>query len=182
MVCHKLINPNGSLHDPEGSYYDPYAITTPVGEWKYVLDDFGILYGDGWWPLHRPPRTILGEKGTRPVQVRVAPDCAYRAWRNQYVLMIPCRPDMAVVRCRVPLYVRPCISGGILFDRTVTLDLRGQRYELDHRGCPIELYEQLDTKGRRLLDLVLVHRKARRSSVPAPVTAHVLWAAAGGTP
>jgi len=45
-----------------------------------LVDDYGIGYGPGWWPYYR---------NGKPESVRLAPDTAFYAWRDQYVLVGP---------------------------------------------------------------------------------------------
>ncbi|WP_225731074.1 MULTISPECIES: hypothetical protein [unclassified Nocardia] len=159
--------------DPEGCYFAVRAIPTPPGEWSYILDDFGVVYGSGWWPFHAIRENLVtGVATLGPTQIRVAPDTAYYSWQNQYVLLVPDLRDSALVTCRIQLYVRPI---AVLVDRTVTLDLRAEQYQLDPRGCPPALFDQLDTKAQRLLRFVLAHRAARCCGESAPTTAYDRW-------
>ena len=59
--------------------FDPYAVAPPrVAGWEYVVDDEPIRRAGAL-----EPRLLAEGHGA----VRLAPDCAFRAWRNEHVLV-----------------------------------------------------------------------------------------------
>lgn len=58
--------------------FDPYAVPPPRGAWEYVVDDEPILRAGVL-----EARLLAEGHGA----VRLAPDCAFRAWRNEHVLL-----------------------------------------------------------------------------------------------
>ncbi|MFI0411953.1 hypothetical protein E1264_02680 [Actinomadura sp. KC216] len=147
------------------TYFDPYGQSPPPGEWNYILDDFSVHYGPGWWPFYRDGR---------PCGIRVSPDTDYRAWRNEYVTLRP--GTDAGVTAKATLHCRPQGLGAIVVDVRIHIDLRARTTRIV-TGCPDEVREQAETKATRLLAFLVAHRRARRQGEPEPVTAHQVWTA-----
>lgn len=147
-------------------YFDPYGQPPVTGDWEYVLDDFGVTYGPGWWPLYRD--------GT-PCSARLAPDTEYRSWRNEYVLLRPGTDAHAVAQVR--LYCRRQGLGAIVVDARIGIDLRERTAIVlsDLSGCPDEVRQQADGKAAKLLRFLLAQRRARRKKATQPVTAYQMW-------
>lgn len=61
--------------------------------WAYVLDDYGVSYGPGWWPFYADRTSPLAASSTdpapRPCGVRLAPDVAFYAWHTEYLSLYP---------------------------------------------------------------------------------------------
>jgi hypothetical protein len=151
--------------DPRARF-DMYGQPPPEGDWRYVIDDSGISYGPGWWPLYR---TWLGSAGLQPAGVRLAPDSEFRSWRNEYVLIGPGSGPVMVAHLN--LYVREQGMGAIVVEHVaVTLDIRNRAATVDE-GCPGIVLEQAQGKAGRLLAWLLAERAARRSGRARPVTA-----------
>jgi hypothetical protein len=121
-------------------YFDPYGQPPPDGEWEYVVDDFGMSYGPGWWPLYRD-----GE----PCSVRLAPDIEYRSWRNEYVIVRPSADACAVAE--VMLYCRRHGLGGMVVDARISIDLRERTATVisDLSAFADQIRENAREKGRQ---------------------------------
>lgn len=118
---------------------DIYGVKLELGGWRYVLDAQSVLYGPGWYPFHKhvtrrekDPAYPLNDREvptwrTVPAPVRISPDVANRAWRNEYVQLTPVDHR---VKARLQLYAGR--EQGCLLVRTVTLqiDLRAMRVTL----------------------------------------------------
>jgi hypothetical protein len=143
--------------------FDMYAVTPPEGDWRYVLDDYDVAYGPGWWPFHRDGRAT---------QVRLSPDTAFLSWRNEYVLASPpTSPRSPTASARFRLSLRRQGSGAMVVPVRVTVDLRAGAVRWPD-GLPGELRGQAAMKGERLVDLVRAARGERRRGVARPTTAH----------
>lgn len=71
--------------------FDGYGQLLELGNWSYVVDDYPAGYGKGsWYPFDG--------------SARLAPDCDYRSWRNEYVLIRPCNSEPRPRRRRL----QPC--------------------------------------------------------------------------
>jgi hypothetical protein len=147
-------------------HFDPYGQPPPAGDWEYVLDDFGVSYGPGWWPLYRD--------GT-PCGVRLAPDTEYRSWRNEYVTLRPGTGARTVAQ--VTLYCRRQGLGAMVLDARIGIDLRERTVTVvsDLSDCPDEVRQQAHDKAAKLLRFLLAQRHARRTGATRPVTAYELW-------
>jgi hypothetical protein len=156
---------------------DPYGRNTvlnpptPSGSWAYLVDDFGIGYGPGWWPYYRDGK---------PDSVRLAPDTAFYAWRDQYVLAGPA--DSLTNSHVIVTLALPWDDGdGRTMRCKVYLDLRDRSVTVPD-SIPVSARTEAQEKGQRVLDLVLAARAERRRGASAPVTAHQRWRAEGGQP
>jgi hypothetical protein len=74
--------------------------------WAYVLDDYGVSYGPGWWPFYADRTSPLAGSSTdrtpRPCGVRLAPDVAFYAWHTEYLLLYPTdQPGVVDGACHV---------------------------------------------------------------------------------
>lgn len=73
--------------------YDPYAIPPPAEPFDYIVDDK---------PIRRMPpgnpRLLQAEHAA----LRLAPDCLYRSWRNEYVIV---REEIAAIQGGKPVTV-----------------------------------------------------------------------------
>jgi hypothetical protein len=83
-----------STHHPRPAWQMPPGLPQATDEtWTYILDDSGVTYGPGWWPLHADrtsPRSALSTDRTpTPCGVRLAPDVAFYAWHTEYVVLYP---------------------------------------------------------------------------------------------
>lgn len=93
--------------------HDPYAVSPPAEDYDYVVDDE---------PIRRaPPGSARLLEASRSA-LRLAPDCQYRAWRNEYVLVreevaaSDAHGPIAVLRIRGSIYLGPRGLGVDLFD------------------------------------------------------------------
>lgn len=48
---------------PDYAEFDMYGDELPLGTWSYVVDDYGVQYGPGWWPFHKFHVPTRGEIG-----------------------------------------------------------------------------------------------------------------------
>ncbi len=145
--------------------FDMYAVPPPDGDWAYEVDDTDVTHGHGWWPFYRHGH---------PDVVRLAPNTAYWAWHNEYVLLGPGKD--ATATARLTLYLAAQGMGGLVVNTHVRLDLRTRTATVD-RDCPPEVREQAQTKADRLLAAVLAARAERRRGRTGPTTAHDRWIA-----
>ncbi len=144
---------------------------TPSGSWSYIVDDYGIGYGPGWWPYYR---------AGKPDSVRLAPDTAFYAWRDhQHVLA---RPADSVATSHVTVTLAlPGDGDGRPMRCQVYLDLRDRSVTVPDT-IPAWARTEAQEKGQGVLDLLLAARAERRRGASAPVTAHQRWQAEGGQP
>jgi hypothetical protein len=159
----------------DGDEFDMYAVRLDLDSWSYAVDDSGLIYGPGWYPFHRPltrnewhpaagintRRVPTGEIGLVPV--RLAPSCAFMAWRNEYVTVEPpAKPRGSRVRARMRLYTGPSRVRPV----TVEIDLR--RGGVTVPDLPRELRGAAAVKARRVWDLLRAARVERRNGSPVP--------------
>lgn len=161
-----------TVADPPSATFDMYGNEPPPGDWSYIVDDTGTEYGPGWFPFYR---SRLGEG---PQSVRLAPDTAYRAWRNEYVLLGPGRARSEVEERQwawadLTLYVRRQGMGAMVVRTIVELNIK-TREIIVAPDCPDALRAQADAKAERLLALILAARADRRTR-DRPITAHERW-------
>lgn len=84
--------------------HDPYAVPPPTGPFDYIVD------GE---PLRRAPPGSPTLLDTEDSARRLAPDCLYREWRNEYVLVreelvaLNGHQPVTVLRIRGSVYLRP---------------------------------------------------------------------------
>lgn len=142
--------------------FDMYAGAPPDGEWLYIVDDYVIAFGPGWWPYYREGK---------PSNVRMSPDTGNRSWRNEYVDIGPRRSEPAKAIARLHLYVRPQGLGAMIVTASLIVDIR-QRIVTLPEGLPEYLHDQASAKGRRLLGRILADRRQRRRGAAGPHTAH----------
>ncbi|WP_158892691.1 hypothetical protein [Amycolatopsis anabasis] len=163
--------------------FDMYGIELDLGSWRYVLDWPGVVYGPGWYPFHafltrsepNPSAPINHHRvptgGTKATSVRLAPDVAHRAWRNEYVSLQPYDHRVLV---RTSLFVRRQGLGAMVRRIAFHVDLRARLVSIPE-ACPPHLRHQAETKGQRVLDLLLTARRERRQRVPSPVRVLGSW-------
>ncbi|MEV1083455.1 hypothetical protein AB0I98_35445 [Streptomyces sp. NPDC050211] len=155
--------------------YDGYAIKLDLGDWCYALDCSPCIYGPGWYPfyeyvtrpVHDPSAPLAGPRDVatgqiRPTSVRISPDVEWYSWRNEYVTLFPYYNDHRV-KARTRLYVQRTTVRGI----EIGIDLRTEVVILPE-GCPDNLQEQAEVKGRRILDFLKRARSERRRGLTAP--------------
>lgn len=147
-------------------YFDSYGQPPPAGDWEYVLDDFGVSYGPGWWPFYRD---------CTPCGVRLSPDTEYCSWRNEYVMLWPGTGAGAIAH--VGLFCRRQGLGAMVLDARIGIDMREHTVTVlsDLSGCPEGVGQQTHDKATRLLRFLLAQRRARRTGATRPVTAYELW-------
>ncbi|WP_331738799.1 hypothetical protein [Embleya sp. NBC_00896] len=156
--------------------FDMYGIELDLGDWRYVIDELGVVYGRGWYPLHRYPthpepdpssplltRLVAGD-ATAPAQVRVSPGIEVYSWRNEYVTLNPIDHR---VEARIRLFVRRQGMGAMVRRVVLHIDLRDKTVLLPAE-LPAALRTQAETKGRRVLDLLTDARRERRRRLPEP--------------
>ncbi|MGW4720903.1 hypothetical protein [Nocardia sp. NPDC004260] len=160
--------------DPAGSYFHGWGVPTPEGQWQYELDDWGIVYGPGWWPFHRYYEQTHGRSRRTPSSVRVSPGTAYQSWGNESITLRPSPQHPTRVEARMTLFVRTQGLGAIVADTQIALDIRQRRTTIADT-CPPALREQAELKAARLLRFVLDHRRARRRGTTEPDTAYGRW-------
>lgn len=145
--------------------FDMYARPLELGDWSYVLDEFGddVAYGKHpLWPFGRN-------------HVRVSPDCDYRSWRNEYVLVGVDGPDATTAEAALTLLVREQGMGGAVVHVPVALDLAASTVTIVHfDDLSDRLREEALVKGRRLLDLIARERGRRDAGQLRPVAAYDL--------
>jgi len=160
---------------PEDEFYS-FGHELDLGDWAYILDDVGIVYGPGWYPFHRmPERADTQATGshagraaqaapTTPTGVRISPDLEPRAWGNEYVLL---EPYDHRVQARMTLFVARRGMGVTVRRLSLKIDLRQRQVSLPD-ACPDALRSQAETKGGRVLDLLIAARRERRRGATAP--------------
>jgi hypothetical protein len=137
--------------------FDRCALPPPDGDWAYEVDDVTISYGPGWRPFH---------KHGEPAAVRLAPNTAYRAWRNEYVPVNPV--GEAAARARLSVFLTPQGVGGLVVTTRAHVDLRARTATVD----PARARMPAQVKADRLLALVLTARAECRRHRSRPITAH----------
>lgn len=164
--------------------WDMYGIELALGDWHYQLDQGDVVYGLGLYPFHQPDTyretdpsfPVLTREmptgSTQPTSVRLSPDVAHYAWRNEYVALEPFG-DLALLRM--------CLFAGRVGHKimvrsiAIGLDLASERVTLPP-GCPDALIEQATIKSQRVLALLRAARAERDGGEPCPK------AVAGGAP
>lgn len=148
--------------------FDMYPSKPPEGTWAYVVDDYGIVFGRGWWPFY-------DNRSLQPSAVRLAPDTAFRAWRNEYVLVYPGIDDDRTCWFQVSIYLRPQGMGAYVWDSpTIYLDIPTGTW-VCHGNIPDEVASDVDTKVFCVFQLIHQMRGLRRKKVAAPPLAHEAW-------
>ena len=150
--------------------FDMWGRPTPAEPWGYSLDEVGdFCYGEGLWPFYERERPRSPKKRLRSY-LRLAPDCDYRSWRNEYVL-VGLDDDGVGASARLTLFVREQGMGAVVIDRVdVKFDLAASTFEVDAR-CPAEQREQAQSKARKILDLIERCRGERDKGKRKPVLA-----------
>ncbi|TKG62377.1 MULTISPECIES: hypothetical protein [Pseudonocardiaceae] len=163
--------------------FDMYGLELELGTWSYILDDFGIVYGPGWYPFHRaltrseqnPSAPLLNRAvpvgTTKPTGVRLSPNVAEYSWRNEYVLLAPIDHR---VQARTRLFVRKQGLGAMVRRITIEVDLRAELVTIPDQ-CPAALREQAEVKGQRVLDLLQAARRERRRRAKTPTAVLGPW-------
>lgn len=157
----------------EGIKFDGWAVAPPTGEWSYALDDSGISYGGkpGTWPFYG-----LNPLGTRkprtPRTIRLAPDSAYQAWRNEYVLA-GLRPD-GTVWAAFSVFVARQGAGGYVADASATISLSGEIAV----QAPARVLPEAERKARLILAFLRRAMDERDHGRRLPHTAYEAWIAA----
>ncbi len=180
--------------DPGGAEFDGWALEPPVGDWRYMVDDYDIKYRrglvaqrlrPGWWPFayadpdreqqaRHPVRggNVPQECGVR--YVRLTPDTRYYSWRNETVLAGPDHQVPHLAEAHLTLWVRPQGSGGIVVTCNAGLDLKARTFTLTGIGgdWPAELKEQAESKAAKLLAFLVAAMDARDNGPERPFTGH----------
>ncbi len=173
----------------EAERADGYAQEPPAEPWEYVIDDTRTIYRRGlvaqklrrgWWPfadedpereqasrhpLGRP--NVAQECGAKIV--RLAPDCKFWSWRNEYVLAGPDREVPHLAHASLDIWVRRAVTVHI----QVHLDLRAGTFTVEGlpEDAPAEVIERAGVRGRKLAAFFAAECAARDSDKPRPVTA-----------
>jgi hypothetical protein len=91
--------------------HDPYAVPPPAGPFDYVVDDE---------PIRRMPpgnpRLLQADHSA----LRLAPDCLYRSWRNEYVTL---REEIASFQGHEPVTVLRVQGSVYLHPRGLGVDV-----------------------------------------------------------
>ncbi|MFJ8313991.1 MULTISPECIES: hypothetical protein [unclassified Streptomyces] len=160
---------------PEDRPYT-YGLKLELGEWGYVLDASSVFYGPGWYPFHqhvtrreRNPTAPLNDHEvptgrTVPARVRLSPDTENRSWGNEYVQLTPVDHR---IEARLELYAGQRQASTLVRTVTLEIDLRAKTVRLPDQ-IPAALRHQAETKGRRILDLLLAARRERRQGAAEP--------------
>ncbi len=163
--------------------FDMYGIRLELGEWSYVLDQPGVVYGPGWYPFHEslarvepdPSAPLLNRMvstgRTRPVGVRLSPGTEPFSWRNEYVQLEPCDHRILV---RTTLFVCLRGLGAVVRGIRMVVDLRNGSVVLPE-DCPVGLRGQAEVKGRRVVDLLFAARRERRRGASLPTAVLGQW-------
>lgn len=156
--------------------WDMYGLELDLGVWNYQLDQGGVVYGPGRYPFHQPDTfretdpsfPVLTHEVptgcTRPASVRLSPDVANYAWRNEYVTVEPFG-DLALLRTR--LFAGRVGHQIMVRSIAIELDLATERIAVP-AGCPDTLVEQATVKAQRVLALLRAARDERDSGEPCP--------------
>jgi hypothetical protein len=146
--------------------FDPYAVVPPRDTlWDYVVDDEPI----------RPAapgslRLLVAEHGA----VRLGPDCAFRVWRNEHVLVHEEGSSPLVLHVRATLYFRPRPSGADVID----FEARIEDPDGERRATIIIPSFHLRRARHKLLKVLDWYRseRRRRDAGETPMlTAFELW-------
>ncbi|MEE1736475.1 hypothetical protein PUR49_08175 [Streptomyces sp. BE147] len=161
--------------------FDMYGIRLGLDEWSaYRIDAWPAVYGPGWWPfrkhltepaarpattLQMPEKTRTGR--TRPTSLRISPNCADRAWRNEYALVHPHRDDLPTATALLRLVHS---RTGRIDTHTVhiVLNIEDGTVTLPN-SCPPHLRHEAEVKGARILTLIARGRMEREAGIPAPL-------------
>lgn len=142
-----------------GARYEFYGYPEPDEPWGYRVDDYAVAYAPGAcgaWPL---------DKGV----VRLAPDTAYQAWSNQYVLIGPEGDGRAAFRLGVGVG-RGFGRGAMVAEYDVVMRLSdGRVARLDG---PAPWRDIAARKVDKVWAFLAQCRDERRRGVKGPVTAH----------
>lgn len=145
--------------------FDPYAVQPPTGSWDYVVDDK---------PIDRaPPGSPRLLSDARPC-VRLGPDCAYRAWRNEYVLVHEEGERAPVLRIRGALYLWPRGGGADIvgFEATVHDPTGTPRFEVFTAASHAR---RAGLKALKVFDWYRAEWTRRVRGEPPMLTARELW-------
>ena len=188
--------------DPDGAQIYTWPTAPPTGDWRYIVDDFGIRYRHrGWWPFRRggpaEERTAIDQarrgaarrgvslesaEGCGWTSLRVAPDTGYGAGGQNYVTLWPDLSCPWRVAADLHLYVRPQGMCAVVIGCGVQIDLRTMTAAL-HRWrphWPTELHEQATEKAAKLAALLTEHVTRRDAGKRIVVTAHQQWQSRSG--
>lgn len=91
--------------------HDPFAVKPPAEPYDYVVDDEPIRRS-----LPGSPRLLDAAHSA----IRLAPDCCYRRWRNEYVVV---REELAIIDSRQPVPVLRVQGAVYLRERGLGVDL-----------------------------------------------------------
>jgi hypothetical protein len=161
----------------EATEFDMYAQPPPEGDWNYIVDDAGTVYyrpsipprlRAGVWPFAR-----AGAEH-KPWSVRLAPDCEFRSWRNEYVLAWPDEDKPHLARADLRLWAGKHGIDGNVVPVTVNLDLRAGQFVIGRVpvDAPVTLLAQADEKARKLVAYLTAECERRDGNAgKAPVTA-----------
>jgi hypothetical protein len=145
-----------------------YGLELELGTWAYVLDDFGIVYGPGWYPFHRA-LTRSEQNPAAPLQNRAVPTGKTKPTG------VRLSPIEHRVQARMHLFVRKQGLGAMVRQITIEVDLRAERVTSPNQ-CPTALREQAEVKGQRVLDLLKAARRERRRRAKTPTAVLGPWA------
>jgi hypothetical protein len=143
--------------------------------WTYILDDYGVSYGPGWWPFHADRTSPLlrsVDRTPRPCGVRLAPNVAFYAWRTEYVSLRPTGTTHVVDgACFVVLdTAAPHGPQRVHFQlRFVNDEWRAERV-----GPGIDGQDILDDKIHRLVGFLRAAITERDAGIDRPATARDL--------
>jgi hypothetical protein len=162
----------------EATEFDMYATRPPDGVWNYVVDGYGVVYHRpliparlrvSVWPFSRAGAEYKADG------VRLSPDCEYRSWRNEYVLVQPDQdiPHPHMATAKLSLWTGSQGRGGNVVPVTVNLNLQAGAFDIERMpdDAPPELRAQADIKGSRLISYLAAECERRNNSdSTGPVT------------
>jgi hypothetical protein len=153
--------------------FEAFACPEPEGDWEYIVDDWGILYGPGRWPFYRIYNNELrpernGKK--EPTSVRLNSDTGYENG-VRYVLLFPPQND-GRTEALIHVAVRPQGMGFYMADAVVQFDLAGS-FEIDR--CPDIARPQVEDRARKILTFLAKATAERDKRKRKPETAYDNW-------
>lgn len=176
--------PGGGLLDesPTPSWFDPWALPEPTGDWCYWLDDREVIYGPGAWPFYNEKMEVVQFHRRRAFRrhrrlLRLVPSTLYGEQERHHraSLMLGPRNESAFVTFEV--FVRREGEGGILERLDARLVVADSSW-MWPREPREEIRVAAESKRDKVLGFLRNALEERDRGLSAPRTAQELWRAA----